>query len=595
MKQFFKTVLAVVVGMLIMNLINGLFYLSFFLLMGLSSLGGSSTVDVKPGSVLMVDMSLISLSEQSVEEDPFASLYSETPVRTIGILDAVSALGKAAEDPAISYLYLKTDGTGGGIATLEEFRKAVCAFRESGKPVVAYMENPSSASYYLASAADKVFMTSSHGGMNSVVGIATQVVFLKDLLDKLGVNVQLIRHGKYKSAGEMYIRNDISAENRLQYECFINSLWGAWADEIAESRGITADRFNALIDNLELNSPEDFLEASLVDELLDLEGLRVRLADYAGKDDYRNLNSVDLGDYLDARAGSKSIFKDKIAVIYASGEIVDGNSTDQVAGDRFARIISDVRKDKSVKAVVLRVNSPGGSVIASEKIKNELDRLGDEKPLVASYGDYAASGGYWISNNCRRIFSDKGTLTGSIGVFSMIPDFSSTINDLAHVNIVSINSNRHSDMYSLSRALDAEETEYMQASVEDIYERFVNIVSEGRELRPEFVDSIAQGRVWAGSDALEIGLVDEIGSLQDALRYAALIADTETSSDLSNYEIVAYPKMLSPFEQLLKSLSGEEMVFAGTPFENIEAAYRDYEVQASGQVFARMPYEISVR
>ena len=254
-----------------------------------------------------------------------------------------------------------------------------------------------------------------------------------------------------------------------------------------------------------------------------------------------------------------------------------------------------MRKDKSVKAVVLRVNSPGGSVIASEKIKNELDRLGDEKPLVASYGDYAASGGYWISNNCRRIFSDKGTLTGSIGVFSMIPDFSSTINDLAHVNIVSINSNRHSDMYSLSRALDAEETEYMQASVEDIYERFVNIVSEGRELRPEFVDSIAQGRVWAGSDALEIGLVDEIGSLQDALRYAALIADTDTSSDLSNYEIVAYPKMLSPFEQLLKSLSGEEMVFAGTPFENIEAAYRDYEVQASGQVFARMPYEISVR
>lgn len=595
MKQFFKTVLAVVVGMLIMNLINGLFYLSFFFLMGLSSLGGSSTVDVKQGSVLMVDMSRISLSEKSVAEEPFASLFSETPVRTIGILDAVSALGKAAEDPAVSYLYIKTDGTGGGIATIEEFRKAVCAFRESGKPVVAYMENPSSASYYLASAADKVFMTSSHGGMNSVVGIASQVVFLKDLLDKLGVNVQLIRHGKYKSAGEMYIRNDISAENRLQYECFINSLWGAWADEIAESRGISAERFNALIDNLELNSPEDFLEASLVDELLDLEGLRVRLADYAGKDDYRNLNSVSLGDYLDARTGSKSIFKDKIAVIYASGEIVDGNSTDQVSGDRFARIISDVRKDKSVKAVVLRVNSPGGSVIASEKIKNELDRLGDEKPLVASYGDYAASGGYWISNNCRRIFSNKGTLTGSIGVFSMIPDFSSTINDLAHVNIVSIKSNRHSDMYSLSRALDAEETEYMQASVEDIYERFVNIVSEGRELRPEFVDSIAQGRVWAGSDALEIGLVDEIGSLQDALRYAALIADTETSSDLSNYEIVAYPKMLSPFEQLLKSLSGEEMVFAGTPFENIEAAYRDYEVQASGQVFARMPYEISVR
>ena len=594
MKQFFKTVLAVIVGMLIMSAINTLVSITIFVMMGVNMLVGEKT-KVLPGSVLMVDMSRIELAEQSVEEDPYSSLFNEFPVNTIGIWDAASALKAAAEDPAISYLCLKTDGTSGGIATIEEFRKAVCAFRGSGKPVIAYMENPGSASYYLASAADKVFMTSAQGGMNSIVGISSQVVFLKDLLDKLGVNVQLIRHGKYKSAGEMYIRNDISAENRLQYECFINSLWGAWVDEISASRGITPEQFNALLDNLSLNSPEDFLNASLVDELVDLEGFRTRMADYAGILDYKNLNSISLYDYSVARSKSKSIFKDKIAVIYASGEIVDGNGREQVAGDRFARIISDVRKDKTVKAVVLRVNSPGGSVLASEKIKNELDRLGEEKPLVASFGDYAASGGYWISNNCRRIFSDRGTLTGSIGVFSMIPDFSSTIKDLAHVNVVSIKSNKHSDMYALNRPLDKAELDYMQASVEDIYERFVTIVSEGRELRPEFVDSIAQGRVWAGSDALEIGLVDEIGSLEDALRYAALIADTETSSNLSNYEIAAYPKKLNPLEELLLSLNGEEAVFAGTPFENIEAAYRDYKVQACGQVFARMPYEISVR
>lgn len=594
MKQFFKTVLAVIVGMLIMSVINAVMYFSFILMLGLS---GSGKPSVKSNSMLVIDMSKVMVAEQAQDPNPFASLMGEDVVETLGLHEVVTALETAANDPAISFIYLRTAGLSGSPATIEEFRNALLKFRESGKPMLAYMENPTNGGYYLASAADKVLMSSAHGGMVALTGLSSRIVFLKDLLDKLGVNVQLIRHGKYKSAGEMYIRNDISPENRLQYETFINSIWGSWSDEISESRNISAERFNEMIDNLELNSPEDFLENGLVDELVDNEELRGKLATYSGELEFKNVRSISLGNYIRARESSKSMFKDKIAVIYANGEIVDGKGKDAVAGDRFAGIISDVRRDKSVKAVVFRVNSPGGSVMASEKIRHEIDRLCAEKPVIASYGDYAASGGYWISNGCRRIFCDKTTLTGSIGVFSMIPDLSGTIKDLGHVNIVTINSNRHGDMYNLTRPLDKDELDYMQASVEDIYGRFVSLVSEGRGLTEEFVDSIAQGRVWAGTDALEIGLVDEIGTLEDALRYAALIADTETSSDLSNYTIEAYPKPLDPMEELLKSfMGGEEVsVFAGTPFESVENAYRDYKSIPTGQVFARMPYEVTVR
>lgn len=592
MKDFLKMTLAVLAGLFIAGILG---FMLFFGFIGTLASLGSSTPAMPRSGVLFMDMSRISIAEQTQETDPMAMIQGQD-ISIIGLWDAVKAIEKAASDPAVQCIYLKADGlSAGGIAPVEELRQALGAFRLSGKPVVAYTENPGTGSYYLASVADKIYMGSYKGGSNMMVGVGTQMIFLKDLLDKLGVNVQLIRHGKFKSAGEMYIKSRPSEENLLQTREMVNSMWDGMAESICSSREISREDLDGMIDNLKLNTPEDFLACRLVDELLTKEELKEKLAVLAKESKYEEVKFISLRDYVNINAQTVSKARRKIAIIYAEGEIIDGYDKQEVAGDRFAGIISSVRADSTVKAVVLRVASPGGSVAASEKIRTEIDLLRKVKPVIASYGNYAASGGYWISNSCDKIFSDKSTLTGSIGVFSMIPDFSSTINDLAHVNIVSINSNRHSDMYSLSRALDAEETEYMQASVEDIYERFVNIVSEGRELRPEFVDSIAQGRVWAGSDALEIGLVDEIGSLQDALRYAALIADTETSSDLSNYEIVAYPKVLSPFEQLLKSLSGEEMVFAGTPFENIEAAYRDYEVQASGQVFARMPYEISVR
>lgn len=603
MKQFFKTVLAVIVAMLIMSIINMIMWISMIVSLG----AGASTkkTEITAGSALLVDMSKITLAEQSQDMSmPAISLMGgmQNQPQQIGILDAVNALRKAQEDKRIDYIYIKADGAAGGMAQLEEFRQALVDFKQCGKPVLAYTEAASNGSYYIASAADKVLMSSCEGATNTLVGVSSQLYFLKDVLDKFGVNVQLIRHGKYKSAGEMYIKNDISPENRLQYETFIGSIWRNMSADICASRDLSVERFNEMLDNLELNVPEDFLKAGLVDELVDRAALESKLAAYCAVTDFKDAKFASFGDYVAANATVASPLKSKVAVIYVDGEIVDGSEKQQVAGDRFAKIVNDVRRDKTVKAVVFRVNSPGGSVLASEKIKNEVDRLCAEKPVIASYANYAASGGYWISNNCREIYSDKTTLTGSIGVFSMIPDLSKTVKDFGHVNVVSINSNKHGDMYSLMRPLDKQELDYMQQSVEVIYDKFVNIVAQGRGLEPDFVDSIAQGRVWAGTDALEIGLVDKIGTLDDALHAVAEMIDDE--STLSSYEVVAFPKPLTMAETILEMISGEESVlarrmstrvFSGTPFEGIETAFRNFKATQSGKVYARLPYAIEIK
>ena len=424
-------------------------------------------------------------------------------------------------------------------------------------------------------------------------GISTQLIFLKDALDRLGINVQLIRHGKYKSAGEMYIRNSSSKENMEQNVSMITSMWDSWATDIAESRGISKEELNSMINNLELNFPSDFLEKGMVDGLLTREELQQKLADLYVTDNYKNVKGISLADY--AKLNPVNLKPaNKVAVIYAEGNIVDGSDKEQVAGDRFAQIIADVRNDKDVKAVVLRVNSPGGSVLASEKIKAELDLLRKNVPVIASYGNYAASGGYWISANSDYIFANATTLTGSIGVFSMIPDFGGAVKSKLHVNITPVNSNKHADMLGMMRALDPQETAFMQASVERIYSKFTSIVAEGRDMTVEAVDNIAQGRVWTGAEALEIGLVDQIGTIEDAIEYAALCIDGVES--VNDVQVVGYPKPLTTLEALLESFGGAgESVFAGTPLESVEKAFIGWTEAESGKAYARLPYEIIIR
>lgn len=580
--------LAAILGFLIVSIVMTLF--SFAVIGSIAALGSSQPV-MPRSAVLRIDMSSIALTEQSAESDPMSMLQGDSRTQ-IGILNAVKAVEAAAADPAVQYIYMKPDMLmATGMAEVEEFRQALERFRESGKAIVSYLENPTNAGYYLASVSDRIYMTSYEGGMSMITGLATQQIFLKDILDRLGVNVQLIRHGKYKSAGEMYIRNSISKENREQNQAMVSSIWGTWSSQIAAARDFSPEHFNALIDGLKLNFPQDFLDNGLVDELLTQEELREKLCDLSVVEDFEDVSMISLQDYATLKSVPNLKAKEKIAVIYASGNIIEGNDKTQVAGDRFASIIAGVRKDSTVKAVVFRVNSPGGSVLASEKIKNEMDLLKEVKPVIASYGNYAASGGYWISNNSDYIFSNASTLTGSIGVFSMIPEFSGTLKDIAHVNITTISSNDHADMYSGTRPLSASETAYMQASVEKIYERFTSIVAGGRNLEVPYVDSIAQGRVWSGSDALEIGLVDSIGTLKDALVYAAGAAG---NPDLASWQIAEYPKPLTTFEMILESLGGSASVFAGTPLENVEKAFSSWKADESGKVYARMPYEITL-
>ena len=592
MKDFVKMTLATIAGLFLFGFVA--MFMMFAMIGALAAAGDTQPVIPREG-VLQINMSTMTLAEQTTEADPFASISGEQVITPVGIYSAIRAVNAAAKDPAVKFIYMKPDGAMGGIAQLEEFRTALMNFRNSGKAIVSYIENPSNASYYLASVSDKIYMTSYDGGMNMFSGLSSQMIFLKDILDRLGINVQLIRHGKYKSAGEMYIRNSASPENMEQNTEMIESVWNSWAEKIAESRGISTEALNGMLDNLELNFPSDFLDKGLVDELLTREELQQKLCDLYSAEKFEDIKAIQLPDYAKAKATVNLKADKKVAVIYAEGNIVDGSAKQQVAGDRFAKIISDVRKDSTVKAVVLRVNSPGGSVLASEKIKAEIDLIKKRGiPVIASYGDYAASGGYWISANCDKIYSNATTLTGSIGVFSMIPDISGTLKDKIHVNITPVNSNTHADMYGMMRPLDKNELDYMQASVEKIYDEFTALVAEGRDMTVENVDEIAQGRVWSGAEALNINLVDEIGTIEDAIIDAAFSIEGVTSLD--DIQIAEYPKPLTALETILESFGGTgESVFAGTALENVETAFRNWNASESGKVYARMPYELAIR
>lgn len=573
-----KTLLAVICGILIVRMIGLL--ISFFML-GSIALLGSKSVDIPSEGVLKLDMSKIAVTEQATQS--FASDRT-----SIGLRKVLNAIEYAAQDPAVDYIYLKTDGTSAGIAAVQEIRAALADFRNSGKAVVAYMENPSTGTYYLASVADKVYMGSYQGGTPVFNGLSSQLTFLGDALDKLGIKVQLIRHGKYKSAGEMYIRSSASPENLYQNQVMVNSLWNSLAEDIAQSRDISVAELDEAINNLQLCLPADFLSAGLVDGLLSRQELEDQLALLGMKDDYRDLRFIPFADYAEQKVKENFRSLQKIAVVYANGQVVDGVDLQNVDGDRFASMLEEIYNDDRIEAVVLRVNSPGGSVVASEKIRQMLDLIAEEKLLVASYGDYAASGGYWISSGADVIFANATTLTGSIGVFGMVPDLSKLYEETLHIGVQNVNSHEHSDMFNLSRPLDKKELAYMQRSIESIYTRFVTLVSQSRDLTVTQVDEIAQGRVWTGRDALEIGLVDYIGGLNDALAYTA----SQIGTDLSSVRVVEYPRELTLMELLSSSLGGvtnDYSVSAG--WANFYKNW--YEKWQNGQmemVFATMPY-----
>lgn len=581
MKDFLKTTLAVIVGTCI-TLTAGFFF--FIAIIGaIAALGESSEPVVPANAILKVDFS--NPVTELGEEDAMAALQSLnfSSTKPIGILKAVKAIENAATDPAIKFIYLNLNSMNIGMANMEEVRNALEFAKQQGKGIVSYADNYSQGAYYLASVSDKIYLNSD--GSAPIVGIGSSMMFFKDLLDKLGIQVQLIRHGKFKAAAEQFIASNISKENYQQNKEMIDSIWDSWAKEICSSRGITVEEFNKLVDNLELFSGESMVKHGLVDELVSKDQMASIMCTLFGVEKDSDLEFVSLAQYADAKVKPNLGSKEKIAVIYADGEITM-DAQQGLTVKKFYPIIREVNRDSSIKAVVLRVNSPGGDAQAAEILNKELQLLRSNKPLIISMGEYAASGGYWISAKSEKIFADNTTLTGSIGVFSMSMNYGKGLKQHLHVNTANIGSNAHSTMMNGVDPLDAKEVAFMQGMVEDIYTKFTALVSEGRELPVEYVDEVGQGRVWTGADAFRNKLVDEIGGLTDAIQYAAACAD------LTDYRIEEYPKAKTQVEQILELLQGAEasVKAIANPEESIREIYSSILEEDQFKVYARHPY-----
>lgn len=560
MKHFLKTVIGAIVGTIVALVL--LIFIGIGIIGSIASSSESEPV-VPKKTILRLDLST-PVAEQAKDNFSIDFMSGNADMSSsISLLKAVKAIEAAAEDPAVSFIYMTTDGMTLSVPQMEELREALVHFRASGKPVISYSKTVSTPDYYMASVADKVIANTYADCM--FAGLSTTVMYFKDIIDRLGINVQLIRHGKYKSAGEPFIKNEMSAENREQYAVMLGTMWNTLTEGIASSREFSAEDFKYWVDELKIGSIQDAKDMGIVDELWFDDQVEDYLCTLFEVKKAKDLKFTSLKDYATVMVKQDLRVKDKIAVIYADGEIVMGDNKDGQIGDNFAKTIAKVRQDSTVKAVVFRVNSPGGSVQASAIIEREIALLKQVKPVVASYGDYAASGGYWISCGCNKIFSDRTTLTGSIGVFGLIPSFGAAIEKNLHIKTFEVSTSKHGALADAMNPLDKEEVAWMQNSIENVYSDFVGRVASGRSLDVAAVDAIAQGRVWAGGDALVLGLVDEIGSLNTAISYAA------ASVDLEKYRIVEYPAVKTMFERLSEQLSKTSEVSV-TPLNSIEKA-----------------------
>ena len=507
------------------------------------------------------------LSERSGSSFKFSLLGGLSVSSSLSLFSVERALEKAADDNDIAMVFFRPDKISAGMAAREELRQSLARFAAKGKPVVCYGVTFDTGSYYLGSVGDRVFMHP--GSSGTLMGPSSTQLYYKDLLDSLGVRIQLIRHGSYKSAGEPYVRSEMSEENRQQYQALLGSIWEPMVEEMASSRGVPADSLRAWIASLRLSTSRDWLEKGLVDGLKYRDEMEDYLCHLFGKADVDDLKKVSMSEYVESLRdnGSK-----KVAVLYAEGEIVRSGSG--IAGEKFAREIAKVRADSSIKAVVFRVNSPGGEVVASEMIRREIEALRKDKPVIASYGDYAASGGYLISAGTDRIFVDNATLTGSIGVFGQVVSYGEALNKKLHIHPFTVGTHEHSDMGSGMRPLDEKELARYQADIDGIYDEFVRVVSDGRGMDRSAVEAVAQGRVWSGRDALKNGLADEKGLLLDAVKYAAKRAG------LDKYGIAVYPEK--------NDLLGDLLSLAK---ETDQPMIRVREILPAGfTTVARMPY-----
>lgn len=516
--NFFKTFLASLLAFFVANFVW--FFLFIIIVAGIAAIGSSTTI-VEPKSVLKIDLSE-SIVDQPVN-DPLAGFdpMSMNVQKSVSNMQVMNAIESAAQDDNIEGIYINLTGAGtASAALLEEVRDYITAFKESGKFVVAYGEVYSQGGYYLASVADSIYLNPV--GEMDWRGLAMQVMFYKGALDKLGIEPQVFRHGTFKSAIEPYILNKMSPENRIQMETYINSIWGTMVADIAKERNLSIDSLNMFATDLSAMMAEDALANRMVDGLKYEDEVEDILREKLELDADEDITFVTLGEYIAAKPYTPSYSDNKIEVIYAEGQIVQGTSEQGTLGSStLADQLAEARLDEEVKAVVLRVNSPGGSALASEVIWREMELLRQQKPVIVSMGDYAASGGYYISAPADAIIADATTLTGSIGVFGLMFNAEKALNNKLGITIDVAKTNPSADMGMPFRAVSSSERTHIMRSIEQVYSTFVNHVADGRNMTFDSVDAIGQGRVWTGNDGNRIGLVDEIGGLKYAIAVAA--------------------------------------------------------------------------
>lgn len=542
-KTFLAGLLAVIVGTFLV------FFLWIFILLGIAG-SMEKSVAVHPESILKIDFSEVLTDAPS--SDPLAGIDLMTlqTTRQLSLFKALRAIEAAGADDRIKGIYLRMNGGGGvtGSALLEELREALLEFKQSGKFIVAYNETYSQGQYYLASVADKIYLQPEGGVEWS--GLASDVMFYKGLLDKLDLRAEVFRPTacKYKSAVEPFILDKMSAANREQMQALVNSMWGTISGAVCESRGIDSVKMRRITDNLQVTLPEEALEYGFVDSLLYEDQMEDVFAELGVSDDY---DFITLGDYASqVGADLKNISADQVAIVYADGQIVDGEGYGkEIYGNTLAAKIAGVRDDEKVKAVVLRVNSPGGSALASDVIWREVELLRAEKPVVVSMGSYAASGGYYISCPADVIVADKLTLTGSIGVFGMILDTREALKNKLGITIDGVQSNASSSFLA-TQPLTPVQRSMIMRGVDKVYTTFTNDVAEGRNLPIEKVLDIAGGRVWSGADALGIGLIDTYGGLKTAI---ALAVDKADLGD--NYRVTEVTETPTGFAAFIASLN----------------------------------------
>lgn len=584
MRSFFKYVLATITGVILLSLV--VFGLMFATI---ASFSKKEPVKVEDKSILHVELNYMIPESPADEAGALLASLAGTGGKPLALLDILEQIDRASKDDQIKGIYLDMSFAGAGFARCAELRNSLLEFKASGKFIYAYSENYYPQLYYLASVADKVYLHPE--GMFLFNGLVADVTFLKEMFEKLGIEMQVVKHGKYKGFTETFERTELSDENRFQINAYLQSVFGQIISEMASSRKMHADTLRAISDQMRVRCPEDAVKMGLVDVLSYRDEIELAMQKKAGQDTSEKIKLISLNKYKKADQ-NKRTGKDRIAIIYANGDIISGKGDPETIGDVTLReTLIKIRKDNNIKAVVLRINSPGGSALASDVIHRELLLTKKLKPIIVSMGDVAASGGYYIASAADTILSMPTTITGSIGVFGVIPNAGKLLNEKMGIHTDYVGTGNYSDFGRIDRPMTAFERSYMVDMIDSIYSRFVGVVSTGRNMSAANVDSLAQGRVYTGAMALSNGLTDISGGLQDAIDLAA------RKSGLKEYRISAYPKHKSPWEEILASFS-EDMeanaqlkALLGTHY-----IWLDYLLQAKRMegVQMRMPWIMNV-